>query len=95
MNNNTGIDDLGAEKLNCKVLKNNSQYSLWIHLTNETLVCASVITSSGIQCVKLWNNVRLNVGENTVKIPIEHLPKGVYLLKIKTNEKEQIIKLIN
>ncbi len=96
LNNNTGIDDLKSGNISCKVLRNsNSQYSLWMSLPNEAFVSASLITLSGIQMIQVCNNLKLNAGENTISIAVDKLPKGVYLLKIKTNEDEQTLKFIN
>jgi len=95
LKSNTGIDDLKMGSIEYKILKNNDfEMSLILNTSEKIEVSISLISLSGTRISELCSNRSLNVGSNSIYIPIKNLATGLYLLDVRTNEESYVLKFI-
>jgi len=95
LNDGTGINELKVGNVSCNILKNNDSEFL-VELVSSDVVSATVslLSLSGIQIKQLCYNQPLVVGSNLFPVSVENLPGGVYLIVVKTEEGQCVLKYI-
>jgi len=95
LSDGTGISELKAGTVNCSIMKNNDS-ELLVKLVTPEAVRATVylLSLSGVQLKQICQNQPLSVGSNLFSVPVENLPLGVYLLVVKTDAGQCVLKYI-
>jgi len=95
LKSDTGLDNPGIGEMTCKLLQNNNNEVVIVcNATNPVNVSALLYSLSGSELIQICNNKPLAVGENQLSFSTQHLMNGLYLIKVKTNEGELMLKFI-
>lgn len=95
LKSDTGLDNPGIGEMTCKLLQNNNNEVVIVcNATSPVNVSALLYSLAGSELIQICNNKPLAVGENHLSFSTQHLMNGLYLIKVKTNEGELMLKFI-
>jgi hypothetical protein len=95
LKDNTALEEIQVGDVGCRIIKSNdSTIELMLSTPINNTVSVSILTVSGVEIHTITNQFLL-VGTNNISIPINNLPKGIYLIHIKTSKGQQVIKFTN
>lgn len=95
LKSDTGLDNPGIGEMTCKLLQNNNNEVVIVcNATSLVNVSALLYSLAGSELIQICNNKPLAVGENQLSFSTQHLMNGLYLIKVRTNEGELMLKFI-
>ena len=95
LKSNTDIESTKTGQMSCKLLHSNKNNVILSITAKEPIsVSIALFSLSGIQLMHVSSNKSLQTGENLISIPVENLSNGLYLIQLKTNEGELMLKYI-
>jgi len=95
LKDNTAVNEISVGNVICSILKNNdSQIFLKLISSDNAKVSVSLMTLSGIKIQQIIENQNIIAGSNLIPIPVIRINKGGYLIVVKTNQGQSVLKFI-
>lgn len=91
--NPTSIADVDGDVDNAYIQSADGNHTLVVNAKNEGVMNAVLISPTGALYQFVYTG-EITAGEHTINIPASSLPKGVYLVKVELNGKQQVLRFI-
>lgn len=93
---NTAVDQILEDNMRCKLLRiNENELSIQLNSTITTEMTASVMSVNGMELQRICTNKSIVPGDNDIRVFTSGLPKGVYLVHLKTLNGQLVLKFIH
>ena len=93
---NTAVDQILEDNMRCKLLRiNENELSIQLNSTITTAMTASVMSVNGMELQRICTNKSIVPGDNDIRVFTSGLPKGVYLVHLKTLNGQLVLKFIH